>query len=88
MNFLFSTIGKKIQIAVSGILLSIFLLFHLLNNLVLFSGAESFNGMVQFLKSIHIIVRIMEFSLLFIILIHVINAIIVTIKNKNSNAGS
>ena len=88
MNFLFSTIGKKIQIAVSGILLSIFLLFHLLNNLVLFYGAESFNSMVQFLKSIHLIVRIMEFGLLFIILIHVINAIIVTIKNKNSNAGS
>ena len=88
MNFLFSSIGKKIQIATSGLLLSVFLLFHLFNNLVLFAGEDSFNGMVQFLKSIHLIVRIMEFSLLFIILIHVINAIIVTIKNKNSNAGS
>ena len=85
MKFLFSTIGKKIQIAISGILLSIFLLFHLFNNLILFLGDESFNGMVQFLKSIHIIIRIMEFGLLAIILLHIINAILITIQNKKSN---
>ena len=87
MNFLFSSIGKKFQIAISGILLSVFLLFHLFNNLVLFAGEDSFNGMVQFLKSIHIIIRVLEFGLLAIILLHVINAIIMTIKNKQSNAG-
>ena len=49
MKFLFSTIGQKIQIAISGLFLAIFLLFHLFNNLVLFSGAENFNNMVIFL---------------------------------------
>ena len=87
MKFLFSTIGQKIQIAISGLFLSIFLLFHLFNNLVLFTGAENFNSMVRFLKSIHIIIRIMEFGLLGIIILHIVNAIITSYKNKKANNG-
>tara|TARA_B100000029_G_C17439335_1_gene910871 strand:+ start:368 stop:1018 length:651 start_codon:yes stop_codon:yes gene_type:complete len=87
MKFLFSTIGQKIQIAISGLFLAIFLLFHLFNNLVLFSGSENFNNMVGFLKSIHTIIRIMELGLLAIVLIHITNAIITSIKNKNANNG-
>lgn len=87
MKFLFSSIGQKIQIAISGILLAFFLLFHLFNNLVLFSGATNFNSMVNFLKSIHIFIRILEVGLLGIILLHVINAIMITLQNKKSNNG-
>ena len=47
-KFLFSSIGQKIQIAFSGLALAVFLLFHLFNNLVLFTGAENFNNMVSF----------------------------------------
>ena len=87
MKFLFSSIGQKIQIAFSGICLAIFLLFHLFNNLVLFTGADNFNNMVGFLKSIHLLVRVLEVGLVFIILLHVINAILSTIKNRQSNNG-
>tara|TARA_Y100001936_G_scaffold47461_2_gene46193 strand:+ start:8460 stop:9110 length:651 start_codon:yes stop_codon:yes gene_type:complete len=87
MKFLFSSIGQKIQIAFSGICLAVFLLFHLFNNLVLFTGAKNFNNMVGFLKSIHLFVRILEVGLLIIILLHVINAILSTIKNKRANNG-
>ena len=87
MKFLFSSIGQKIQIAFSGICLAIFLLFHLFNNLVLFTGADNFNNMVGFLKSIHLLVRVLEVGLVFIILLHVINAILSTIKNRRSNNG-
>tara|TARA_Y100001960_G_C14766089_1_gene877055 strand:+ start:2508 stop:3161 length:654 start_codon:yes stop_codon:yes gene_type:complete len=86
-KFLFSTIGQKIQIAISGFFLSVFLLFHLFNNLVLFTGKDNFNSMVIFLKSIHTIIRIMEFGLLAIILLHVINAIVTSYKNKIANNG-
>ena len=87
MKFLFSTIGQKIQIAITGFLLSVFLLFHLFNNLVLFTGAENFNSMVRFLKSIHIVIRIMEFGLLGIVLLHIINAINTAYKNRKANNG-
>ena len=63
MQFLFSTIGKKIQVAVSGIFLCMFLLFHLANNFVLFAGTDTFNQMVGFLESIKPLVRVMEFGL-------------------------
>ena len=82
MHFLFSSIGKKIQIAFSGILLCIFLLFHLGNNLTLFFGSEVFNGMVEILESIKPIIRIMEVSLLGILLLHISNAIYLTKKNQ------
>ena len=82
MNLLFSTLGRKIQVAISGICLTIFLFFHLANNLVLFSGAQNFNEMVYFLESIKPLIRIMEFSLLFILILHTANAIYLTIQNK------
>lgn len=84
MKFLFSSLGKKIQVAVTGILLALFLVFHLINNLVLFTGSENFNQMVSFLEGIKPIIRIMEFGLLVIILIHIVNAIYLTISNKKA----
>tara|TARA_Y100001960_G_C14587731_1_gene784013 strand:- start:201 stop:863 length:663 start_codon:yes stop_codon:yes gene_type:complete len=82
MHFFNSSIGRKVQIALSGLLLSLFLIFHLSNNLILFLGKNNFNNMVSFLESIKPIIRVMEFGLLFIIIIHVLNSIILTIKNK------
>ena len=82
MRFLFSSIGKKIQIAISGIFLCIFLLFHLGNNISLFFGSSVFNSMVEMLESVKPIIRIMEFSLLGILLLHISNAIYLTKKNK------
>ena len=87
MNFLYSSIGKKIQVAISGILLLIFLVFHLFNNLVLFAGDDSFNQMVGFLESIKPLIRIMEAGLLMIILIHTVNAIKLTYSNSTLQNG-
>ena len=87
MNFLFSSIGRKIQIAISGLFFAIFLFFHLLNNLVLFAGEEAFNQMVSFLESIKPIIRMMEFALLGMLLMHVINAFIASYQNKKASAG-
>ena len=83
-TFLNSTLGKKIQIAFSGILLCIFLLFHLMNNMTLFSGPELFNTMVASLESIKPIIRIMEFGLLMILVIHVSNALYLAFYNKKA----
>ena len=84
MKFLFSSIGQKIQVALSGILLALFLFFHLLNNLTLFYGSTTFNNMVMFLESIKPFIRVMEFGLLIVILLHIINALRLTVLNKKS----
>ena len=84
-TFLNSLLGKKFQVAFSGIALCLFLLFHLINNLTLFVGPEAFNTMVHSLESIKPIIRIMELGLLIIFSIHVINTIYLTIYNKKSS---
>ena len=86
MKFIFSSLGRKVQVAFTGMLLSAFLLFHLLNNLVLFAGAESFNQMVSFLESIKPIIRIMEFGLLVIFLLHAGNTIYLYFTNKQAKS--
>ena len=85
-TFLNSSVGKKMQIAFSGITLCLFLLFHLINNLTLFVSPEIFNTMVHSLESIKPIIRIMEFGLLVILLTHIFNAISLTIKNKKASS--
>ena len=86
MKFLFSSLGKKVQIALTGILLATFLIFHLINNLVLFTGKENFNEMVGLLESIKPLIRVMEAGLLFIIITHVVNAVYLTFSNKKAAA--
>jgi len=86
MNFLFSSLGKKIQIALSGILLCFFLLMHLINNLTLFAGPNLFNSMVEALESIKPLIRVMEFGLLAILLLHIFNAIYLTLTNRAASS--
>ena len=82
LNFFQSTIGKKILMAITGLLFCFFLLIHLLNNLALFLGAEEFNTLVKSLEYIKPLVRILEFILLIILVVHISNAFIL---NKRSN---
>ena len=85
MKFLFSSLGKKIQIAFSGLLLCVFLLMHLMNNMALFAGPDVFNGMVGALESIKPLVRVLEVGLLLIFLMHIINALQLTWSNRQAS---
>ena len=87
MKFFFSSLGKKIQIAFSGILLCIFLVMHLLNNMALFVGPDVFNSMVSVLESIKPLIRVMEFGLLVILSVHIVNAVQLTWSNRKASVG-
>ena len=50
-NFIGSTLGKKIMVAISGLLFCFFLLFHFANNLIIFTGADNFNFLVSHISS-------------------------------------
>ena len=56
--------------------------------MALFIGADTFNSMVHFLESIKPLIRIMEVGLLMILLIHIINALQLTWKNKDASLGT
>jgi succinate dehydrogenase / fumarate reductase cytochrome b subunit len=51
-TFWSSTIGKKAVIAVTGLLMVVFLLVHMLGNLKIFFGPADFNGYAHWLRTI------------------------------------
>tara|TARA_B100000131_G_scaffold114801_1_gene111746 strand:+ start:3261 stop:3926 length:666 start_codon:yes stop_codon:yes gene_type:complete len=83
-NVFQTTIGKKILMAVTGILFAFFLLVHLLNNLTLFIGPETFNSLVSSLEYVKPLIRVLEGILLLILVIHISNAIILSYKSKKA----
>lgn len=69
-EFLESSIGKKIMVALTGLLLCGFLITHLAGNLFLYVGADSFNRYAQFLES-QALLPLAEGGLLVLFLIHI-----------------
>ena len=83
-NFIGSTLGKKIMVAISGLLFCFFLLFHFANNLIIFTGADNFNFLVSSLEKIKPLVRLLEVLLVIILITHITNTVLLTIKAKRS----
>ena len=81
-----TTIGKKLLVAVTGLLVCLFLVFHLLNNLIIFTGPENFNQLVAALEKIKPLIRVMEFLLLIIFITHIYNSILLTVNSKKSRS--
>ncbi len=70
IEFLESSIGKKIMVALAGLLLCGFLITHLAGNLFLFVGATAFNRYAEFLES-QALLPLAEGGLLVLFLIHI-----------------
>lgn len=75
-KFRFNTVvGKKIVMAVTGLAMCLFLVGHLVGNLLLVWGKDRFNGYANFLQPIPL-VPVIELGLLAILLFHVIDALV------------
>jgi succinate dehydrogenase / fumarate reductase cytochrome b subunit len=70
LDFLESSIGKKILVALAGLLLCGFLITHLAGNLFLFAGAGAFNRYAAFLES-QALLPLAEGGLVLLFLIHI-----------------
>ena len=82
--FFTSSIGKKIIMAVTGFLLFGFLIIHLLGNLLLYVGKNSYNLYANALTSNKIFLYTIEIFLLLFFAIHIIDGIIITILNRKA----
>ncbi len=80
-NFFASSIGKKILMGITGIILFGFVCAHLLGNLQIFHSAERFNAYAHFLQSLGPILWMFRGFMLLVILTHVFVAIILTKEN-------
>jgi len=76
-----SSVGKKSIMAASGLLLSLFLLTHLLGNSISFLGREAYNTYAEKLHSLGALVYLFEAVLLVLFLIHILTGIILYLEN-------
>jgi succinate dehydrogenase / fumarate reductase cytochrome b subunit len=84
IKLLTSSVGRKILMAITGLLLSFFMAFHLFGNLFLFVGEAAFNGYVEKLHKLGFLIRIAEFFLLLFVFSHAYSGILLWIKNRKA----
>lgn len=75
-----TTIGKKVAMAVSGIMLIGFVFIHLLGNLQVYLGPEQINGYAKFLHSKPALVWGARLVLLAAVLVHIVSAVSLVIQ--------
>jgi len=80
-SFLSSSIGTKVLVALTGLALFAYLILHLAGNALVFLGPDTFNLYSDALISNPLIVPI-ELGLLAIFLLHVYQAVRVTLANR------
>jgi len=71
--FLNNTVGAKLLVAITGLMLSGFVVGHLIGNLKVYSGAESLNAYAYFLKhSLGILIWVARGGLLVAFVTHIV----------------
>lgn len=89
INFLFSSIGKKIIMSLTGLFLISFLPVHLLGNFQLMAGdgGEAFNTYAYFMTN-NPLIKFTSYGLYFFILLHAVQGIMIAIKNKSAKGSN
>src|SRR5258705_11445192 len=77
-----SSLGRKYLMAISGVLLFLFVIVHMLGNLQVFLGPESLNAYGAFLKSKPGLLWSMRLILLVIVVFHIVTGIQLTLQNR------
>jgi succinate dehydrogenase / fumarate reductase, cytochrome b subunit len=85
LKFINSSVGKKLIMSLSGIFLAIFLIEHLIGNLLLLKGdgGTAFNDYAHFMGG-NPLIRTTEIGLLAIIIIHILNGTRIWLKNRQA----
>ncbi len=84
-GFLKTSIGKKALMGLTGLFLISFLVVHVtLNSFIFFNdGGETFNAGAHFMSH-NIIIRILEVGLFIGLLLHIFQALILTLENRKA----
>lgn len=79
-----STVGRKLIMGLSGLALVLFIIVHLIENLLLYGGPGAYNAYVETLQSFGWILTIAEIGLASLFLIHAVLAIRITKTNHDA----
>jgi succinate dehydrogenase / fumarate reductase, cytochrome b subunit len=81
---LHASIGSKVIVALTGLALVGFVVFHMLGNLQIFEGREALNGYAAFLRDMPILLWTARAGLLALAVVHVWTALKLAIKNRQA----
>jgi succinate dehydrogenase / fumarate reductase cytochrome b subunit len=79
-----SLVGKKVIMAVTGVILLLFVIGHLLGNLQIFVGPARQNAYSEFLKKLGELLWVVRFVLLASLVLHVIASVQVSLASKRA----
>lgn len=85
-SFFSSTVGSKILIGLTGLLLFGFLVSHLAGNLTLLAGAASFNAYAHELESTKPLLWLAEAGLAAIFVLHIVRTLLNVARNRRARA--
>src|SRR5947208_10957557 len=80
--FYHSSVGKKMIVAVTGVILILFVIGHLLGNLQIFLGPDWINGYSEHLRDLSPLLWAIRFFLLAMVIIHIYVTIQLAIENR------
>jgi succinate dehydrogenase / fumarate reductase cytochrome b subunit len=83
-NFWQSTNGKKVVMAVTGCILFLFVIGHLLGNLLVFAGPERYNAYAAFLHFDDTLLWVVRSILILSVLLHIIATVQLALRNKKA----
>src|SRR4051812_18568990 len=84
VRFWDSTIGKKAIMAVSGAVLFLFVLGHMLGNLQIFEGPEQFNRYSKLLRILPEALWGIRIVLLVMVVLHIVTAVQLALRKKKA----
>lgn len=87
-SYIQSSIGKKQIVAVTGLLLILFLLGHLAGNLIIYLGPDAFNAYAHKMANLRPGLYVVEAGLLGIFLIHMLTTFFLVLENIRSRSQS
>ena len=79
-----SSIGRKMIVAISGLILILFVIGHLLGNLQIFLGPDWINGYSQHLRDLGPLLWLIRIFLLVTVILHIYFTIELAIENKRA----
>ena len=85
-SYLNSSIGKKQIVAVTGLVLILFVIGHLLGNLWIYTGPEAFNDYAKKLASLRPALTVAEAVLFIIFLIHLYVTALLVLENLRARS--
>jgi len=78
---LWSSIGKKLMMAVTGLGFILFLTAHLFGNLTIYGGGNAFNAYAQRLHSFGVLLTVFNLGLIAFAVVHILTGLILFIQN-------